>query len=69
MVMVEKRSHSAARVDHLTPSASNGGVLHAIVLNQTSDSLAHLYIRRHQGPVVSARLRIDGARDVSLRVG
>jgi hypothetical protein len=54
--------------DHLTGFRVDSGVLHAIVLNQTSERLGTFYIRSTQDPVVSARFRID-ARDVSLRVG
>jgi hypothetical protein len=55
--------------DHLTAFRVDGGVLHAIVLSGNSERLRSFYIRSTQNPVVSARHKIDGVRDVSLRVG
>lgn len=57
------------RGDHLTALRVDRGVLHAIVLNETSGRLRNFYVRSTQNPIVSARYGIDGARDVSLRVG
>jgi hypothetical protein len=57
------------RGDHLTAFRVDGGVLHAIVLNGTSESLRTFYVRSTQDPVVSARHRIDTSGGVSLRVG
>ena len=53
--------------DHLEAFRVDGGVLHAIVWNETSGRT--FYVRSTQGPVVSARHRIDADGAVSLRIG
>lgn len=53
--------------DHLQAFRVDGGVLHAIVWNETSRRT--FYVRSTMDPVVSARHRIDADGAVSLRVG